>query len=225
MALFNRDYDRDLGYRESGRSSYRAGAWNRGSADWDQGGYDRDLGDRMRSGWNRMKHGARETFGMNDYDRGYGMGSRDLGYDTTYRRAYGGYNPRNYLNQSTRDYSGEFRNYGTRPGGYAAYDRDLSYRGTSMSGTGDYDREVGLGYGSEYKTRQQTDMGDPFGDRQARTPIRMIRRRDRDYDAGLHTGSRGYTSYERDYSTHPMSYEPYRPGYHGGYDRGFNRNF
>jgi hypothetical protein len=210
MALFDRDYDRDFGYR--------AGSWNRGS-------YDRDLGDRMRSGWHRMKQGARDTFGMNDYDRGYGTSGSSLGYDSSYYRAggaQGGYNRQSYLGRPMHDYGSEYRDYGTRSGGYAAYDRDMGYRGSSASGS--YDREVGLGYGSEFKTRQETDTGDPFGDRQARTPIRMLRNRDR-YDTGLRSSSRGRSSYEQDYSTNPISYEPYRPGYYTGYDRGFNRNF
>ena len=43
----------------------------------------------------------------------------------------------------------------------------------------DYDRgrmegdRGGMDYDRGYKTRQQTDAGDPFGDRQAHTPIRM----------------------------------------------------
>lgn len=93
--------------------------------------------------------------------------------------------------------------YGARPmQGRGSYDRDMSGRGSydrDMQGRGGYDRDMGRGMtggygagtgmrgrmsydndfdhrdgGHGYKTRQQTDAGDPFGDRQAHTPIRMI---------------------------------------------------
>ncbi|HEV2131231.1 MAG TPA: hypothetical protein VGR27_09010, partial [Longimicrobiaceae bacterium] len=56
MALFNRDYDRNYGYR--GTTGYR-------------GGYDRDMGDQSGSWWERTKNRASNAFGSNDYDRGY----------------------------------------------------------------------------------------------------------------------------------------------------------
>ena len=224
MALFDRDYDRDYAYRN--RGEYRAGSWNRDYGQTGRGGYDRDMGDRMRGGWNRMKHETKDFFGMDEhgYDRGYRTADANLDYDTMRYRAggmpSGSYNTRNYLNQSTRGYTGDYdRGMGYRSGrsvsgmGAVGYDRGMS------SATG-YDREVGIGYGSEYKTRQQTDTGDPFGDRQNRTPIRMIRDRDDNDWGNWGDRDRGRSMYDRDYSTNPMSYEPYRPASYG-YDRNF----
>ncbi len=54
-------------------------------------------------------------------------------------------------------------------------------------------------YDASYKSRAQTDYGDPFGDRGRRTPVRVIRGRtsrryDRNYPPRYHTAGydRGY---------------------------------
>jgi hypothetical protein len=162
------------------------------------------------------------TMGL--FDRGYDRDhdrrprSRDLNYDTWRYRAgnrgdneFGGtaYNSRNYLNTTTRPYS----------------DYDGAYR----SARGGYDREmrsVGIGYDEQYKSRAQTDYGDPFNDRQSHTPIRVMRGEARGYDRDWTGGyDRGYSSrsgsarYGRDYSSNPVSYDP---GY-GGSRRAMNR--
>jgi hypothetical protein len=183
-----------------------------------------------------------------DYDREYDRRpmSNDLNYDTWRYRAgernAGGFNNRNYLNETTRRYSGTndqgYRmNRGNLGGGY---DRGFAGSGYDRGFRG-YDRDmrtVGIGYDEEYKPRSQTDYGDPFGDRQSHTPIRMIRGEAHGYDRGFTGGyGRDYNSstggYGRDYSSNPVSYDPgysntrrgfnndrgMRGGARGGYDR------
>lgn len=85
-----------------------------------------------------------------DYDRG---GWGDSYYGSPAYNQGGGYRP---------GYGGQSGNrYGYRTGAYG-YDRNFS-RGT------------GGGYDRNYKSRWQTDHGDPFGDRSRGTPIRMLR--------------------------------------------------
>jgi hypothetical protein len=172
-----------------------------------------------------------------DYDREYGRRPRsnNLDYDTWRYRAGGreagnrDYNSRNYLNSTTAGYSeydGAFR------GGAAGYDRGMRGYDSSMRGYDRGMRRVGIGYDEQYKSRQQTDAGDPFGDRQNHTPIRMIRGEphgyDRDmrgdYDRGFrnrgYDRDHGYSGRDgRDFASNPVSYDP---GY-GGSRRGMNR--
>jgi hypothetical protein len=118
------------------------------------------------------------TMGL--FDRGYDRDhdrrprSRDLNYDTWRYRAgnrgdneFGGtgYNSRNYFNTTTRPYSDYDGAYRSMRGGY---DRDM--------------RSVGIGYDEQYKSRAQTDYGDPFNDRESHTPIRVMRGEARGYD-------------------------------------------
>ena len=90
------------------------------------------------------------------------------------------------------------------------YARDFGY------GTPYYGADYGWsGYDRGYKSRWQTDYGDPFGDRERHTPMRVVRgepfRRERGWEMG----------YDRDYgaSPYPMGYRPYsaRAGYDTGY--------
>ena len=242
MALFNRDYDRDYGYRGT----------NRGFAADNRNRDNRGFGDRMRSGWNEVKSETREFFGGDndrDINRGY-QNYNSSGYrnDTGYRNDVG------YRNDND---TGFWNDNGYRGGtgyaggtGYGAgtgntgYNRDYN-RSTFRGGwgnTNDYDRDYGYnaettGYDRNYKSRAQTDFGDPFGDRQSRTPIRMIRgeyeggydnnfragnRNEYEgaYDNNFRSGNRGFrgNTYDRDYGANPMGYDPY-------YDRGMNRNY
>jgi transformer-2 protein len=90
-------------------------------------------------------------------------------------------------------YGGEYRGYGD----------DYRYRG--------YDRN--------YKSRWQTDYGDPFGDRLQQTPMRIIRgrARGRDFERGFASPAR-----ERGHETaYPMGYRPYRE--RTGYDEGYGQ--
>ncbi|HEX6070731.1 MAG TPA: hypothetical protein VFZ18_12935 [Longimicrobiaceae bacterium] len=116
------------------------------------------------------------------------------------------------------------------------YDRDLGrnwHRGydrgyRNEAGWGGFDRGGMRGegrYDRGFKSRWQTDYGDPFGDRAARTPMRMIRGEFRGHeDRGF-----GWGSYDRDYSSSPMGYDPYfdpsrrmsTPGQWNRYDRGY----
>jgi hypothetical protein len=98
----------------------------------------------------------------------------------------------------------DFRDLGYDRGYFPrrGYDRGFSSsRGYDRSffGGRSYDRD----YGREYKSDWQTDHGDPFGDRQRQTPIRMIRgepryrgeREDRNRFFGGYDESMGYRGY------------------------------
>jgi len=219
MALFNRDYDRNYGNRD--RGVFR-GSSDRGFR------YDGDHGD---GAWDSMKRNTREFFGMDDrYDRGY-RGDRDA--NSTYNRGsgsagYGNRYDRGYGASSVPPYGGD---YGARDaqGGY-----DRSYRGHNT-----------WRYDENYKSREQTDSGDPFGDRSSGTPMRVVDEprdrgwfgrsdydREHRYDASFRNdrssrGDRG--GYGGDYrGGHPMGYDPYEgresrnpAGYRNrGYERG-----
>ncbi|HEV2146863.1 MAG TPA: hypothetical protein VGR37_05560 [Longimicrobiaceae bacterium] len=236
MAIFDRSYDRDYGYR--GGSTYRGG--------------DRDLGDRMRQGWNRL------TGDDNDTDRGYGYRGGAYG-DTAYDRDFGnagrgygagnwqrpGYNRLEGDNRDTFDRdTGWHAGRGMGTGGAWNYDRDMMDRG--RYGATDMDR-----YDRDYKSRWQTDNGDPFGDRTSRTPMRVMRGEyhnyDRDFDRRPY-GAGSNMNYDRDMVyradadrdmdrgyMHGLNYDPYqergdlRTGRTGwgasdrnrGYDRGW----
>lgn len=123
------------------------------------------------------------------------------------------------------------RDYGH--GWHQSYDR--GYRGMGWGRHGYEDtgaRMYGRGrdemdrwnrYDRGYKSRWQTDYGDPFGDRASHTPFRMIH--------GEFEGNRGRgwsRDYDRDYSSNPSGYDPYfhrtremNTMGHGPYDRGY----
>jgi hypothetical protein len=228
MALFNRDYDRNFGYRGTGRSGY--------ASDYGARGYDRDMGDRAEGTWESMKRGTRDFFGMdNRYDRGY---SYDRGMNTTYNR--GGAGEGGYAGRNRQGYDRDI-GYSSTPG----YGQDFTGRGARSGYDRPYWGHDTWRYDDHYKSRQQTDAGDPFGDRQAGTPFRVLdepRDRgwfggyDRDfdrnnrYDRGFGANRGGYGNDY--YSANPVGYEPY--GNRGGetqrlgrtYDAGFrNRNY
>ncbi len=130
-----------------------------------------------------------------DYDRDYGNrgDTWNRGYDRSYRSGGGSYD-RGGMTRDNRGWAA------------SGYDRDMRTSG--------YDRA--------YKSRWQTDFGDPFGDRTARTPMRMIRG---EYQSGYDRGfrgsnrdlERGNTGYGRDYyEANPMSYDPHPAGNRGG---------
>ena len=131
---------------------------------------------------------------------------------------------RDYDRDFSRGYRGSNwggnRTYYSEPGGAPlnrdrfdrGYSRDLGYSGASRYDTGfgatEYDRG--------YKSRWQTDYGDPYGDRQQNTPMRVIREQHGDYDRGFTS-----TRYDRNFnsSPYPMGYRSYSA--RGGYDTGF----
>lgn len=127
-----------------------------------------------------------------------------------------------------RDYDREY-GYGSRPRGermYGAgprgYDRGFGpgYTGTGYGRTGygeamEYDADYG------YKSRWQTDYGDPYGDRANNTPFRVMRGEFHGYGRDFESGyDRGYRGPEPGgmgrYGGNPMSYDPY-----GSESRGF----
>ncbi len=106
-------------------------------------------------------------------DRGMNAGRYDMSrgenFDVENRWGTAGYD------REMRAGQGYDAGYRTRPTHYGS-----DYGAT---GTGRYGRGVGYepgfprdrGYDRyDYKSRQQTDAGDPFGDRQSRTPVRMV---------------------------------------------------
>ncbi len=231
MALFNRDYDRDYGYR--GGSAYGASGYgNRDMGGGAAGG--------LRRGWNRMTNGVRDAMDAGGYDRDYGNSRGGMSAGTGWGGTSGGYSGSGYSNsgydrdmggrswwadgawnqdrdlmqhQDDRDYT-----YRGNPGanlqgglGYrgGGYDADYGNRGMRGSWSG-YDRDMGLrdmGARDMDEGRWQTDNGDPFGDRQNHTPIRSMR-------GGFRRG------YDRD--TMDAGGGGYRGGMNRGYDSGFN---
>jgi hypothetical protein len=137
-----------------------------------------------------------------DFNRGGGYSSRAGMHGGAQAGGWGG---------STRGYQGRTDNWGGSAG-RDRYDRSYSGRGGN-----DYDRN--------YKSQWQTDQGDPYGDRQSNTPMRVIRGeyesrgnrydsgwfgRDRNRDEGSGWFGADRNRYERDYSSNPMGYDPYR---------------
>lgn len=148
---------------------------------------------------------------FNDYDRNYRYGAynRGVGYDRDLgdRMAGGARRGWNKLENGARD--------AVDMGGY---DRNYVY-GAGAPNRGGY----GAGYDQDYKSRWETDYGDPFGDRSSRTPIRMTRGEynapgyDRGYGNPGYSGGYSGVGYDRDYGVNPMSYDPYAN--RGGYTR------
>lgn len=124
-----------------------------------------------------------------DYDESYRIEPRQRG------RGYWG----QFGGPIDRGYGGDYRSRGERrPEAW-----DTGYRYDEPFRAREYDRQ--------YKSRWQTDYGDPYGDRVQQTPIRMIRGEPQRYGRG-YDRFRGETSY-------PMGYMPYsrRAGYDTGY--------
>lgn len=211
MGLFDRNnYDRDYGYRGGGMSR----------------GYDRDMmdraGDSLRHGWNRVRNGAHDTFhaGGRGYDRDMGGSTWNSPFGNAYGRDPGMGNRGGMWGGGTT---------GNRSGwSFGAYDREYGYGGSTMGNAGgrmSYDMDYGAGsttyghtayggsdtgYDRDYKSRQQTNQGDPFGDRARNTPIRMTRGEfghDQGYDRDMSAG-RGDLEADRGYM-HGVGYDPY----------------
>ena len=181
------------GMTERGRGMTERGrGWNLGGGDRDWGhnwgsgtpgyrGMDRDdehLGSRggfvdraqgaVRRGWDRVE----DAFDRDD-DRHLGRGSMRGG--TSWAGGYDRDFPRG--DSGVRGYRDEHGHYGVMP----AHNDDVlarpryggdyrTSRGMNRYGS-DFDR---LDYDRGFKSRQQTDLGDPYGDRQSRTPFRMV---------------------------------------------------
>jgi hypothetical protein len=171
-------YDRDVSPTEAGwRSGGRDDGWNaRPEAArfdrenrWGSHPYDREMrgdgrgDDRgpMEKAGDSIRHGWHRLTG-DDYDRGFrGRDAYDTGYSG---RGRGG----EHRQGARDDYRGE---------GGGGYGRGIGY-------------EPGLprerGRNDAYRSQHRTDTGDPFGDRQQRTPVRMV---NEDYSDRL---ARGY---------------------------------
>jgi hypothetical protein len=145
-----------------------------------------------------------------DYDR-------DYTYDSAYRPSRSG--GRSFWGRSGSpirpnyedDFGGRYGETGwaSSPSRPIRYGRESQPRGydSFYRGRNEYDRP--------YKSQWQTDYGDPFGDREQQTPMRVIREESRRSRGGLFRDS-----YDRDYDTgYPMGYRPYssRSRYDVGY--------
>jgi hypothetical protein len=135
-----------------------------------------------------------------DYDREYSRrssferGGRGMWGNPAYGGYDAGYGASRRLNQPGIGYGAEYG--ASRP----------SYRPE-----GGYDWQ----YDRPYKSRWQTDYGDPFGDREQQTPFRVIR------GEGGHPGGRGFRAaeYGGDYRRTPAGYWMYDRAYRGGAPR------
>jgi hypothetical protein len=142
-----------------------------------------------------------------DYDENYRTGT------WSDRGQWGGTNSSGW--RTGRDYYG---GYGANNPGWQSRDRFGINRYSS-----DYDNRFGPNYGYGYdrgfKSRWQTDYGDPFGDRQQHTPMRVIRGDAHGYDRGFRSNQ-----YDRTFraSRFPMGYLPY--SVRAGYDTSYNNN-
>ncbi|HEX2204288.1 MAG TPA: hypothetical protein VHG91_13350 [Longimicrobium sp.] len=191
MALFDRNNrDRDFGDRWGGSPEYGGGRnrgggmrgmWNRvenGVRDaLDRGGYDRDYSARGDFGRNETRDGY--SLGTNRDRWSGGRGFEGGGYDRDYdyraqaNLGYRGVEPTGWSTgfNYDRDYeygrswgAGEGRGHNARPG-----------METGRGGMSGMDRDRFDEWDNGHKSRQQTDAGDPFGDRQSHTPIRVMR--------------------------------------------------
>ncbi len=170
-----------------------------GGMGMNRGGMDRDRGWNLGGGMGEWGHTGNLAGGANRYDRGYPAGGNRGGFldraQNAVRRGW-----ENVEDRFDRDDNDRHLGGGAMRGGSSwAGNYDREYRGEShygpthspgmmggMTGGGmnrygsdyraggmDMDRGDRGDYDRGYKTREQTDAGDPFGDRANHTPIRM----------------------------------------------------
>lgn len=116
-----------------------------------------------------------------------------------------------------RDYGYNARPRGERPYGAGPIGYDRNYGpGYTGAGYGRGGQSEPMGYDADhgYKSRWQTDFGDPYGDRASHTPFRVMRGEfhgyGRDFEGGYDRGYRGsQTGRPRQYGANPMSYDPH----------------
>lgn len=148
---------------------------------WDQveDHFDRDDTDRgMHMGGGSMRGG---TSWAGNYDRDYGMRG-DTGV-RGYRDDEGHYGVTG-ADGMNRGYGATGGYGGGMQGGMNRYGADYDRGG--MMDRGDMDA------GRGYRSRQQIDNGDPFGDRQNRTPLRVVEGNRGRYDQNFRGGRNGY---------------------------------
>lgn len=160
--LSGRGYD--AGYRAGGGMARGGGFLDRAQSavrrGWDrvEERFDRDDEDRMHMGGSSMRGG---TSWAGNYDRDWHQPSDVRGY----RDDHGHYGV---------THTGGMRGGAGMGGGMSRYGSDLErgrmdYNRDRM----DLDHNDHVDWDRGYKGRSQTDAGDPFGDRQSRTPIRV----------------------------------------------------
>lgn len=134
-------------------------------------------------GWGRSRRSMRRGMGE-DYSlvfrpserehvrmgrAGMGMAGRRMGYGREYFRREG----RQFRPGYGMEYTGYGRGYGAE---YTGYRRGY---GTEYRPRGGYDRDF-------EQSRWETDYGDPFHDRERRTPFRMLRGRFSEYGSEVY---------------------------------------
>lgn len=168
---FDRGYGEDMRYRRFGRFyDFRR------QGDGDPGRYDAGFAGRS------ARDGIRY---QNDYERGgWGQGYRHP-YDQSYRfrpQYDQTYRARSAYDQAYRIGPAYDRSYRPNPGYDRAYGSGMAYDRSYRTGLG-YDQSYRARpeYDEPYRTRPertgswQTNYGDPFGDRERGTPIRVER--------------------------------------------------
>ena len=139
---------------------YGGGGMNRG------GGFMDRAQNAIRRGWDQLE----DRFDRDDNDRTMHMGGGSMRGGTSwagnYDREYGGMRG----DTGVRGYRDTEGHYGVAGAGN---DMNRGYGGMSGGMQGGMNR-YGSDYDRGYQGREQTDNGDPFGDRQNRTPIRMV---------------------------------------------------
>lgn len=158
-------------------------------------GYDREMRGGNARGWNSV--GPRGHWDV-DAPSGYDVdGNRyDVEpdpYDRDYRRGWAG----------------------------AGRLRDDRLRRDAMRDDRMRDDRTDARYAQHRKTREETDYGDPFGDRQARTPIRVLRGGFAHHDDRPMRGDRYDNPGFDPYGGRSGTYGAYGGGYNRGYDAGF----
>ena len=182
-------YDRDVRPAEAG---WRAGGMRRGGTM--RGGMGREREWNLRGGERGWGHdwgsgGARGGYrgGGMDYDRDFGRGRGfvDRAEDAL-RRGWDRVEDAFDRDEDRGPRRDAMRGGTSRAGNYDREFGRFGSSGTLRYGGGmdryglDYERgQAGPGRG--YKGREQTDAGDPFGDRQHRTPIRMVNEGEREW--------------------------------------------
>ena len=195
------DYDRDTHDTSPFQAGWRAGGMHAGGMSggmgMHRGGMDRDRGWSMGGGMNRYDRGYSAGHHGGFLDRAQGAVRR--GWDNLEDRFDRDDSDRNDMHlgggamRGGSSWAGRYDRDHHQPSDLRAY-RDteghygLTHTGGMMGGhagmggmnryASDYRGGMDLDRGDRdydrgYKTREQTDAGDPFGDRQSHTPIRM----------------------------------------------------
>lgn len=179
----SRGYDRNYGNRDLGGQGGYGTGYTAGGSYYDRTGYDRDMGGR--GGWNadpnRSAGGGEELnrYGRDLGDQGnWGYRGTEPGWSTV--RNHGRYD-QDFGGQGNARNAGYDRDFGARRGpgtmgGGGSFGAGMT-GGMGMNNASRYDQDHGWNDRNrdEWRSRSQTDAGDPFGDRQNQTPFRVVR--------------------------------------------------